>query len=267
MKSLFRLVNLAAFALLITSSIFTSEANAELMTFGTGPHNIYVGGVTVLNPATNQTEGTVAGSYNGFVTGGNAVYDNQNLAIYCIDATHNVYWGQQYTVTPTLLLGYGLHGVPASDTAPVGTGANDRIASIFAATYGDPNSGFNANLTSADWQGGLQMAIWSAEYSGSFGHIPNSIVIGPSQAVTDANLILDAAAALYGSGQYLTAYSHLIVFAANPVGVQDMITWVSDTGSTHGNQNVPEPSSFALLGMGGIGLAIGAIRRRRRAKD
>ena len=30
-----------------------------------------------------------------------------------------------------------------------------------------------------------------------------------------------------------------------------------------GSKPVPEPSSFALLGLGGIGLAIGAYRRRR----
>ena len=36
-------------------------------------------------------------------------------------------------------------------------------------------------------------------------------------------------------------------------------------GSGGGGQggSVPEPSSFALLGLGGIGLALGAYRRRR----
>ena len=264
MKSLCRLAILSLVALLFPAPNITPQANAEMMTFGVGPNNITVGGVTVHNPATPSStpnEATVAGSYNGFVTGGSAVYDNHNIAIYCIDATHNVYWGQQYAVTPTLLLGYQLHGVPSSDT-----GANDRIASIFEATYGDPASPFNAHLSDPDWQGGLQMAIWSAEYSGSFQHISatNTIVTGPSQAVIDANLILDAAALVAPPNHlYAQAYTHLVVFAADPIGVQDMITWVP--GAVTNLTAVPEPTSFALLGLGGIGLAFGAIRRRRQA--
>ena len=37
------------------------------------------------------------------------------------------------------------------------------------------------------------------------------------------------------------------------------------TGGTFTLTPVPEPSSFALLGLGGVGLAIGAIRRRQTA--
>ena len=63
-----------------------------------------------------------------------------------------------------------------------------------------------------------------------------------------------------GTSTFLSSgYSGLVT----SVGVNSATGYAVMDNVTYQGHAVPEPSSFALLGLGGIGLAIGAYRRRR----
>jgi spore coat protein U-like protein len=97
----------------------------------------------------------------------------------------------------------------------------------------------------------------------------NAVGISPSYDVTKSIYSDSGYSSLIGS------INHTNTNAPGPIGispyttiyVDDSLSYVSGTGElsnvTNTFSQVPEPSTFALLGLGGVGLAIRAYRRRQ----
>jgi|GEM_PF-4416948 hypothetical protein len=233
---------LLALFLLIPSAAF-----ADTLTVNSGP---YGDQIVTINGGSYY-----GGSYTGVLEPSGQTYD-----IYCVDTKDDINFGATYGVTVGMLSGATFQGVANNAVAA------SNIASVMGAAF---DLATPAELTSQDWNTGLQLALWTAEYVGLPSLVPNGFFSGGSAlAVADANTILANAAT--GGLFTLDGFAHTYLFTGVVGGYdaynhrgQDMVTWVPENGAPPALTPVPEPSSFALLGLGGMGLAIGAYRRRR----
>jgi hypothetical protein len=193
--------------------------------------------VFVTDGTTNATSPDIS-SYDAFVTAqaGGATYNGMTVSWQAIGST----------ATDNAVDHVG------SSTAGVFLASGTEVATSTTADLGGLWSGTLLNPIDQDLTGNTLMeTVWTGTAkSAPFGHtsvdpLGNSLAKPGFSGASDSTWI---ASTDFGN-DYTLQYAMY--------GISEVLTVAANT--------VPEPSSFALLGLGGIGLAFGAYRRRRAA--
>jgi PEP-CTERM motif len=253
----FSLRSVVAVLSLVASLGFASEAHAQI-TYG---NDLNLGGTYPTTPNYFSFDGTVGGS------GGSITPSSLNgytlPYVYCIDVADNVGVPADYKNSGVSLTGQVVYTINSGHpgTTPIGTTTNgittltnaNYIAGLLN-TYGAAAAG---NITKED---ALQAAIWTEVYGYDNSQKSGFYVIDSNPQVYNQMLTY------LGLPQGTTT----VVGTSAPSAAVSSAVWLtpSSDGSPSGLQalvtTVPEPSTFAIAGVGALGfLGYGWKRRKR----
>jgi len=250
----------------LLAAMFTAPARADSVHVG----NPFTNGHTFSFNGTNLKDS--AGNFqNSSITTGSLTQATN--ALYCIDIFHNVAPPISYTATinQTGNVNYQPAGVGINNHA---NGDADKIGYLMYNMANNANhaigSGIYAGVASASakqQQWALQAALWHytyAHYNPGNGVAPGPNLNGyvfQAQDATTQKLYNDF---IYAANHSNVANDRTLVYWVNPTTGKTLDqAQVALVGGHSGA--VPEPSSLILLGLGGLGMVVGAYRRRRAA--
>lgn len=218
------------------------------------------------NPTIKGTITDANGTTNVNITGGGvfgATLDGIPLAAtYCLDIRNDIYGWTNYTS----IVNQTGH-VYGNSNPEINAGAIGWLVANVGLEYA-PGSPYQAATA------GLQALIWELvspnTYSPQGLQTFHFVAASNSQAVVNGyNYALGKLnAAAGGSNNYasLDAWKTAVSWITPYPGLHGSLYAQAQVGAmpgAHPNVAVPEPSSLALLCLGGIGSAVGALRRRR----
>ena len=221
------------------------------------------------NPTIKGTITDSSGTTNVDITGGGVFAATLNgipqAATYCLDIRNDIYGWHEYD---SIVNQTGdVYGYPETNAGAVAW-LVDNIGLQYVPGAAD-----------AAATAGLQALIWelvspnlhSPQGTQTFHFVAASNDSGVVAGYNDALNALNIAANFNVNHNYasLDAWKTAALWITPHPGTNSSTysqAQVSAIPGAHPNAAVPEPSSLALLGLGGIGSAIGAIRRRRQEK-
>lgn len=235
----FHAVAIAAAVAVFASMALVSQARAD---------DLNLGGISNANPVINVTLGS---STNNPEQGGNIAgsqLNGNNLPwVFCVDLNHTVYVPGDYNNTTVTQ-----NGMVNGSQVGGSTTVSDQIAYLLVNYASSAVSSYTGTVASATQIGVLQAAIWTLEYSGNI--MINSVNgLSDSTTLGDVTTLVNAARA----ADTLTLTNDA-----------SQVSWLTLTpdGQTQGLVTIvtPEPSSFAIAGLAGLGMLLYARKRRSR---
>jgi len=239
----FHAVAIAAAVAVFASMAFVSQARADDLNLGSSY------GAPISFTGTNGLPSETASGGSIFTSTLNGV----TLPwVFCVDITHNVYVPGDYNATTTNNQGIVNQGGTGPFDGQVGgsTKVSDEIAYLLL-HYANGVAGQQNTA-----EGELQAAIWKLEYG-------SNITINSVNS-DNSSTVLNAVA------NYVTLAQNAYT-GGTAVGDRSQLTWLTPgiTGSSTEYQELvtittPEPSSFAIAGLAGLGMLFYARKRRSR---
>lgn len=255
---------LLALILLIPGAVY-----ADTLTLNVDPGGLTGGPVTIHDLPVGNTVTGRTGPYQGIVNGTGAILppgSQTPFPIYCVDTKDVVNFGNTWNIKEYGALP-GAPALPPSAALPF-TVANSipLIAAAMDVTAMNPGTGvLNFNAGSLTEQTGLQLALWHLEYRG----LVPIVLAGLGAEFTSVN---PAGALAYADSivNYLIGLTPAALANAEAQGQSQLILFlaVNADNSRDGGQDMisftPEPASAMLLGMGGIGIGIAGLFRKKK---
>jgi hypothetical protein len=244
--SLTRAVSTGVLALLSLSALVGSAAAGSMYSYDgysvVDEVNVTIGTKNPLNPLVAALPG---GFQNGYFGSGQIILDGTSgidLAVWCIDATHDLQSIDTYTIvkpSPSLTDNGGIGGLGNTLSSTV-LGEIGALVYWGDANIHDPNVDYSISAA-------VQLAIWTIEY-------PNGTFTSDDPNVNTAvNTFLVPSAESGATGFKSNTNLFELIDPTNPNGNQGLVF-------------TPLPSSWTMLLAGLAGLALFARSRRRIAQ-